>query len=540
MSSHSTATEAGVKILADGGSAADAAIAVASVLTVVEPFYSSVLGGDTWALYYDAADADVTSLNGVGPVGSKATLEDYAPRAGHYGIHQAILPGAWDGWMLWLRDYGRLSLAEVLAPAIETARRGYPVSTEMTYWLTLQEQHIRSSPKLSELYLRAGRLVAAGETVTQPDLADTLESLAAAYDDGAAAAGVSSAAHPAGVEAARDYFYRGPVAEAIVEYSDQFGGYLTGEDFAAYEAELVEPISIQWSEGIEVLQNPPNSQGITMLQALNILKAEDWSEKSPSDPDVIHTQVESLKLAYADRFAYVGDPDRAEVPVEDLLSESYAAAQRERINPRVAAEWPLQAGLARQSTDTTTLHVTDREGNAAAVTTSLGGQFLVVGDTGIHINERMKFMSVDSTNVNAVAPGATVRHTSNPYMVLRDGRPYLLGGNTGVDTQPQAQLQQFMNVVAFGLTPQEAVAQPRFVSTAFPASTFPYAADNILHVETSFPAGGIADLRARGHNVAVGQGIFGTAHMIELSEDGTEARIGAEPRNQTASGAVVP
>lgn len=540
VSSNSRATDAGAQILDAGGSAADGAVAVAAVLTVVEPFYSSVLGGDTWALYYDAGAQDVTSLNGVGPVGSKATLEDYAARAGEYGMHQAILPGAWDGWMLWLRGHGDLPLREVLAPAIEIARAGYPVSSEMTFWLTQQEQNIRNNPKLSELYLRDGALVATGQTVTQPDLANTLETLATAYDDGAAAASDEAASHAAGIEAARDYFYRGPLAEAIVQYSDEFGGYFTLDDFAGYEAELVEPISIDWGAGLQVLQNPPNSQGIAMLQALNILKTEDWSGRSPSDPDVIHRQVEAVKLAYADRFAYVGDPERTDIPVEELLSDDYAAAQRTRIDMDAAAQWPIEAGLDRQSTDTTTFHVTDTEGNAAAVTTSLGGQFLVVGETGIHINERMKFMSVDPDNVNVVAPGATVRHTSNPYMVLRDGRPYLLGGNTGVDTQPQAQLQQFMNVVAFGLTPQEAVAQPRFVSTSFPQSIFPYPADNILHVETSFAPAAIADLRDRGHNVVVGQGIFGTANMIALSEDGTAAQIGAEPRNETASGVVLP
>ncbi|GAB3549620.1 gamma-glutamyltransferase [Arthrobacter tumbae] len=510
------------------------------MLSVVEPFYSSVLGGDTWALYYDAGIQDVTSLNAVGPVGSKATLEDYTPRAGEYGIHQAILPGAWDGWMLWLRDHGNLPLREVLAPAIETARAGYPVSSEMTFWLTLQEQNIRNSPKLSELYLRGGGLVATGQTVTQSDLADTLEALATAYDDGAATAGDAAASHAAGIQAARDYFYRGPLAEAIVQYSDEFGGYFTLEDFAGYEAEQVDPISIDWGGGLQVLQNPPNSQGIAMLMALNILKTEDWSGRSPSDPDVIHRQVEAVKLAYADRFAYVGDPDRTDVPVDELLSDDYAVAQRTRIDMDTAAEWPIAAGLDRQSTDTTTFHVTDSEGNAAAITTSLGGQFLVVGETGIHINERMKFMSVDPENVNVVAPGATVRHTSNPYMVMRDGRPYLLGGNTGVDTQPQAQLQQFMNVVAFGLSPQEAVAQPRFVSTSFPQSIFPYPADNILHVETSFAPAAIAELRSRGHNIAVGQGIFGTANILEITEDGTVARIGAEPRNETASGVVLP
>lgn len=540
VSSSSLATDAGARILEAGGSAADAAVAVAAVLTVVEPFYSSVLGGDTWALYYDAGARRVTSLNGVGPVGSKATLADYAPRADEYGMHQAILPGAWDGWMLWLRDHGELPLPQILAPAIGIARAGYPVSTEMTFWLTLQEQNIRNSPKLSELYLRNGSVVATGQTVTQPDLADTLQSLADAYDDGAAASSDGAGPHAAGIQAARDYFYRGLIAESIVRYSDEFAGYLTLDDFAGYEADVVEPISIDWGEELQVLQNPPNSQGIAMLEALNILKSEDWSGRSPADPDVIHRQVEAVKLAYADRFAYVGDPDRAEVPVEELLSDEYAAAQRNRIDMDRAAEWPIDAGLDRRSTDTTTLHITDREGNAAAVTTSLGGQFLVVGDTGIHINERMKFMSTDPGNVNAVAPGATVRYTSNPYMVLRNGKPYLLGGNTGVDTQPQAQLQQVMNVIAFGLSPQEAVARPRFVSTAFPGSIYPYPADNILHVESSFPAGAIADLRARGHNVAVGLGIFGTANMIELSEDGTTAEVGAEPRNDTASGIVLP
>ncbi|NJC23362.1 gamma-glutamyltranspeptidase/glutathione hydrolase [Arthrobacter pigmenti] len=540
VSSNSLATDAGAEILNAGGTAADAAVAVAAVLTVVEPFYSSVLGGDTWALYYDAGTQEATSLNGVGPVGSKATLEDYSARAGEYGMHQAILPGAWDGWMLWLRDHGRLDLREVLAPAIGIARAGYPVSTEMTFWLTQQEVNIRNSPKLSELYLRNGALVATGQTVTQPDLADTLEALATAYDDGAASSGDEAASHAAGIQAARDYFYRGPLAEAIVAYSDEFGGYLTLEDFAGYEAEQVEPISVDWGQGLTVLQNPPNSQGIAMLLALNILKAEDWTGRSPSDPDVVHRQVEAVKLAYADRFEYIGDPDRTEMPVEELLSDEYAATQRTRIDMERAAEWPIEAGLDRQATDTTTFHVTDAEGNASAVTTSLGGQFLVVGDTGIHINERMKFMSTDPDNVNAVAPGATVRHTSNPYMVLRTGRPYLLGGNTGVDTQPQAQLQQFMNVVAFGLGPQEAVAQPRFVSTAFPASIFPYPADNILHVETSYPAATVENLRARGHNIAIGIGIFGTANMLEISEDGLTARIGAEPRNDTASGVVLP
>ncbi len=228
------------------------------------------------------------------------------------------------------------------------------------------------------------------------------------------------------------------------------------------------------------------------------------------------------------------------MPTSELLSDDYAAGQRERIDPDSAASWPIESGLDRQAADTTTFHITDGSGDAAAVTTSLGGQFLVVGDTGIHINERMNYMSLDEDNVNVVAPGATVRHTSNPYMVLRDGVPYLMGGNTGIDTQPQGQLQQFINVVEFGMSAQEAVAQARFVSTAFPASNYPYAVDNTLQVESGFSNSAVNSLRDRGHNVVVGAGIFGTANMIVVTEDGADAQVGVEPRNETASGVVRP
>lgn len=532
VSSHGTATAAGAEILEAGGTAADAAVAVAAVLSVVEPYYSSVLGGGTWALYYDAESDDVTSLNGVGPVSSAATLDDYRPRAGEAGMHQAIVPGAWDGWMLWLDEFGVLGLGEILAPAIEVAREGYPVSSGMTYWLAQDEAAIRRSPVMAELYLRDGELVGTGDTVVQPDMADTLEDLVAAFD--------GAADRAAGFRAARDHFYRGPIAQAVADFSEQEGGYLTPEDFAGYEAELVEPISIDYGDDLTVYQNPPNSQGIAMLQALAVLDEEDFSGRSPDDPDVVHRQVEAVKLAYADRYAHVGDPERTDVPVAELLSDEYARAQRARIDDERAARWPIDSGIDRQASDTTTFHLTDSSGSAAAVTTSLGGQFLVVGDTGIHINERMSFLSLDEGNVNAVAPGATVRHTSAPFMALRDGRPYLLGGNTGIDTQPQGQLQQFMSVVDFGLTPQEAVARPRFVSTAFPASNHPHETGNTLQVEPDLPAATVQELRRRGHDVAVGPGIYGTANMLAVEAGGTQARLGVEPRNETARGAVLP
>lgn len=532
VSTQALATDAGVAMLRRGGTAADAAVAVAAALSVVEPWFSSALGGEVWALYYDAANGVVTSLDGVGPIGSKATLEAYAPIAGVPGMHQAIMPGAWDGWMRWLDTYGRLGLDEVLEPAIGLAIDGFAISPEMGYWLQVQADRIFSNPYTASVYAPDGYVPGVGQIQQQIAMGSTYRALADAFAGGSD--------RKSGIEAARDYFYRGPIAESIVAFSDEWGGYLTLDDFAGFSAEIVEPIAIDWNESVRIYQNPPNSQGIAMLMALNILKGFDFGGLDPDDPDAIHLQVEAIKLAYADRYFHVGDPARIDVPVEMLLSEEHAADQRDRIDFGSAMRWPIESTIARTGvTNTTTFHVVDGEGNCAAVTTSLGGQFYVAGDTGIVINERMRFLSLEPENANVVTPGYKVRHTSCPYLALRNGRPYLLGGNSGVDTQPQGQTQQVINAVEFGLTAQEAIDRPRFVSTAFPASTYPHATGNRLQMEAGFPDGTIQNLLARGHDIVVGEGIFGYANMIHVRSDGLSARAGAEPRATTSKGVVI-
>jgi gamma-glutamyltranspeptidase / glutathione hydrolase len=535
VSSHELATQAGLEMLAQGGTAADAAIAVAGVLSVVEPWFSNVLGGGTWALYFDAETGEVTSLDGVGPNPSNVTREDYAPRAGTAGIHNANVPGAWDGWMLWLDRYGRLDLGQILGPAIMAAREGHPVSPTMAFWLDTQADIILEMPDTAQVYAPEGVFPEQGEIFTQPQIADTLEAIASAYED---ALGESRAA---AVQAARDYVYRGPIAEAIVAFSDANDGYFVLDDFETFEAAIVDAISINYGDDLTVFQNPPNSQGITMLIALNILKGFDFSQFSPDDPNAVHLQVEALKLAFADRYHYVGDPERIDIPVEQLLSDEHAIQQRERIDIGAAMSWPIEGEVASAgASNTTTFHILDQYGNGAAVTTSLGGQFLVVGDTGIHINERLRFLSLEEGNANELEPGYKVRHTSNPYMVLRGNRPYILGGNTGIDTQPQGQLQQFINVVEFGMTAQEAVDRLRFVSTSFPASSYPHETLGLLQLEEGFPSSLVRALRSRGHDVTIGEGIFGVANMLVVNEDGTDAQVGAEPGVATASGEAIP
>jgi gamma-glutamyltranspeptidase/glutathione hydrolase len=523
-----------VEILEAGGTAADAAVAVAAALTVVEPFFSSVLGGGTWGLYYDAEASEVTSVDGVGPVGSLATLEDYRARVEQPGMHQANVPGAWDGWMLWLERFGRLRLGEVLAPAIRLARDGFPVSAEMAYYLTVDEAVVRSYPTSAATYLIDGNLPGQGSIVQLTDLTNTFRTLREAYNE--AEGGRSEK-----IQAARDYYYRGPIAEAIVAFSEEDGGYFTLEDFAGFSAQILEPIAIDYRD-VTVYQGPPNSQGIAMLLALNTLNGYDFSNLGPTSADTIHLQVEAIKLAFADRYAHVADPAFVDVPVETLLSEEHAEAQRARIDLGAAMAWPVSSDLAsRRASHTTTFHVVDQFGNAAAVTTSLGLQFLVVGRTGIHINERNALMSIEENgDVNQFGPGRKVRHTSCPYMALRNDRPVVLGGNTGVDTQPQGQLQQLMNIVEFGFGAQEAVNQPRFVSTAFPSSNYPYEAANTLQLEAGFPDETIAALQARGHEVVVGRGIFGSANVIVVAEDGGEIGVGAESRTNDATGTVIP
>jgi gamma-glutamyltranspeptidase/glutathione hydrolase len=331
------------------------------------------------------------------------------------------------------------------------------------------------------------------------------------------------------------------LAEAIVQISDRDGGYFTLEDFANFEAAIVNAISIDYGDTLAVYQNPPNSQGITMLLALNILKGMDHSGLEPHDPDVIHSQVEALKLAFGDRHKFIGDPAFVEIPIEELLSDEHAAEQLARIDMSQAMDWPQDAVLTQmEPAHTTTFQVVDRFGNGVTVTTSLGAQFYVVGETGIHINERNRFLSIEEGNPNQFAPGHKVRHTSCPYLVLRNGRPYVLGGNTGVDTQPQAQLQQLMSAIDFDLDAQGAINLPRFVSTAFPATNNPWEVGNTLQLEEGFPVETIAELEARGHEIVVGEGIFGSAGMIIVDEDGTDAEYGAEPRISTSFGQVIP
>lgn len=532
-SAHRMATDAAMEVLNDGGNAADAAFTAAAVLTIVEPWFSSVMGGGTWALYYKADTGRVHSMDGVGPAASGATSE-YFSRSGvpaRSGMHQAVVPGAWAGWMEWLKEFGSLPLDRLLQPVIDIAESGYPVYPTMAEWLRRGEDNISAWPYSREIYMPEGDLLGEGDTVRQPAMARTFRDIQRVFRRNIRR-GRSDA-----FDAANDYYYRGPIAESIVDYSREHDGLFELSDFTEFRTGIVEPISIEYRD-ITVYQNPPNSQGVTMLMALNILEGYDFGGYEVNEPEAVHLQVEAIKIAHAAKHRHVGDPEYTDVPVEELISDEHAGEARELIRPDRALTWSFPDTLDEiERSNTTTFHILDDDGNGAAVTTSLGAQFLVAGPSGVHINNRMRMFYYGEGYPNTVEPGKKVRHTSNPFIALQDGDLYILGGNTGVDTQPQGQVQQFISVVEFGLTPQEAVSRPRYISRGFPAGQWPFRAENDLALEPGTPAALRRGLEELGH-VTINSGIWGSAHMIVVDLRTGALSVGTDPRDPEGKGVV--
>lgn len=515
------------RVLQAGGNAADAAFALGAAISVREPWFSHALGGGTWALFRDAESGAVTAVDGAGTIGTEADPAFFRTPANlrEHGMEWAIVPGAWDSWLLWLDEFGTMELDELLAPAIDLAENGVAASRTMVGWITLQEDSIASRPATAEIFLPGGEVPEVGETIYQRDLAKTLKMIVAAYR--AARAGGRSAA----VEAARVIYYRGPIGEAIVEHAEANRGSLTVADFRSYKAELREPLLSEFHQW-RLYNPPPNSQGIVMPLALNVIESFDLREKRWNDPETIHIVAEAINLAHIDKHHYVGDPDHVDTPLESLLSDEYARAQAERIKPNQAIDWPAPGGLEANEGFTTTFSVVDANGNGAAVTTSIGAQFVVAGKTGILMNQRLQNVFYENEeNPNYLVPGRRVRHTVNPYIAELPGQKVVFGGNTGYDTQPQGQIQQFINLSLFGANAQEAVSRPRYIVHSFPDITYPHEVRNELALERGFDAETVQAMRDRGHRVSRGA-IFGNANVIVVDLESGTIEAGADPRGE--------
>jgi gamma-glutamyltranspeptidase/glutathione hydrolase len=352
------------------------------------------------------------------------------------------VPGAFDGWVTLIEKYGTMKLPDLLAPAINYAENGFPVMEKTAEDWQAEVALLKRSADATANYLVDGRAPRAGEIFRQPNLARTFRTLAAG---------------------GRDAFYKGEIARTIADYCQKNGGFITLEDLAATKSDWVEPISTNY-RGYTVYEIPPNGQGLTALLALNILEGFDLSKMSGEPVTYYHTLIEAMKLAFADRNRYIADPGFAKVPVTELLSKSYAAKRRALINAQKALDSP-PPGDINPGSDTTYLTVVDKDGNAVSFINSLFDAFgsgVVVGNTGIVLQNRGTGFSLNPDHPNRLEPGKRPFHTIIPAMVCKDDRLFISFGVMGGAIQPQGHVQVLVNIIDRGMDLQEAIDAPRF------------------------------------------------------------------------------
>ena len=434
------AANAGLDILKRGGNAVDAAVATAAVLTVVEPMSTS-LGGDAFIMIYLAEEDRLLGLNASGRAPYGMTLDALNERLERHeleeinGIYSVTVPGAVDGWFEVLEKYGTMSMAEVLEPAIHYAEQGFPVSLRIAdAWRSLERSE---EPSTRATWLLDGeRAPREGEVFANQDLAETFRTLAS---------------H------GRDAFYRGPIARAIVEYSDSHDGFLTMRDFEDHRSTWVEPIYADYHD-YRLYELPPNGQGIAALEMLKILENVDIAAMGHNSAEYLHYLIEAKKLAYADIRRWNGDPEFNALPIGEMISSEYGQSQFERIDPTKAMERP-ESGIDGEG-DTVLLEVMDSDHNAVSFIYSLYAGFgsgLVAPGTGFSLQNRGALFSREPGHVNVVEPHKRPFHTIIPAMAFEDGEFLMTFGAMGGAVQPQQHVQIFLNVVEFGMNMQQAV-----------------------------------------------------------------------------------
>ncbi len=483
--SHPLATEIGVETLRGGGSAVDAAIAANAALGLMEPTGCGI-GGDLFAIVWDAASQRLHGLNASGRSPRSLTL-DRLLSLGHTLIPErgplaVSVPGAVDGWCELHARFGRLPLGALLAPSIDYARQGFAVTEVIgEAWQTGAET-LANFPGFAEVFMAGGRAPAIGARFANPNLARAYELLAAG---------------------GRDAFYGGPIATAIEQCVRGNGGYLGREDLAAHRCEWVEPVSTTY-RGWRVFELPPNGQGIAVLQMLNILEGFALGAMTWGGAEHLHLLIEAKKLAFEDRAKFYADPAFAAVPTKRLLSKEYAALRRERIDPRLAAAAPTHGSAG--AGDTVYLATADADGNMVSLIQSnyMGfGSGVTVAPFGFGLQNRGSQFALDAKHANAYAPAKRPFHTIIPGFAIREGEALLAFGVMGAAMQPQGQVQVLTNMLDFGMDLQAAGDAPR---VRHEGSTEPTGAPQIpgggtVHLESGFSEAAIAELAQRGHRI---------------------------------------
>jgi gamma-glutamyltranspeptidase/glutathione hydrolase len=553
-----------MRVLQNGGNAVDAGVATILAASVIE-FSHFGFGGEV-PILIKLKNKDVAVVEGMGNAPKKATLEFFVNRAKAATVESTTMPNAksgpipstgplpatvpavLDACVLALDQFGTESLGEVMQPAIELAD-GFPIDELRVDYIKTRSRVFSQWADAKRIFLPNGEVPKVGDLFLQPDLARTLREIVTAEKSAA------KKGRHAGLMAARDYFYRGPLGKRIGDYMQQSGGLLAAEDLAGWRAKIGTPVKADF-RGYEVYKAGFWTQGPAMVETLNLIEGFDLKSMGHNSAEYVHTVAESIKLGLADRDRYYGDPDFVKIPTNELLSKNYASMRRALIQkdqaslaqqpgdplnmkPLLAIANPTVSRLSsvpdvERANDTTCVNVIDKDGNLFSATPS--GAWLpavVAGDTGVLMGQRLQSALTDPNSPNVVAPGKRPRITLTPTLVLKGGQPFMVLSTPGGDNQDQALLQVFLNIVEFGMSPQEAVEAPRFDTQHYVSSfdDHEFLAGS-LNIESRVAEKTIEDLRSRGHKIKVQQP-FGTGSaptVIVYNVQSGVSSAGADPR----------
>ncbi len=559
-SGHYLTSMAGMRMLLGGGNAFDALVAAGFAAAVVEPIASYSLAAEGVFMLYHAESGDLLSLSGQGTAPGKATVDFYKSQGleeiptgpGSQAHLSFTVPGVVDAFLALLERYGTRTLGEVLAPSIHYAEYGIP-----NYEYMLERMKNQSTRDQFDLYPPGGRdifydngnLPRPGSMLVQPGLADVFKRMVAAENAG-------PGHRREGIRAARDAFYKGDIAQTIVECAQRVGGILSLEDLAGFHAEFEEPLKTSFM-GHEIHGQSVWTQGPALMQTLNILEHFNLKDMGHNSPAYIHTVAEAMKLALADREAYYGDPNFSTIPIDGLLSKEYAAERARLIDPSKAtpdlppagdpwkyskatmpqtlAAAPVGSAGDGSADDSGTTHVSvlDRDGNMVCATPS-GGAFAKSAffpELGCALSTRMEMLNFEEGHPNVLNPNKRPRTTLINYIIARDGRPVMTIGCPGGDHQAQGNLQLILNTLVFGMNPQEAIEAPRFATDSAVNSFFPHTHyPGQLSVEPGIPADTVDSLKALGHKPTV-SAVCGLGATVARRDPATGVlSAGSDPR----------
>jgi len=517
---HALASQAGVEALRAGGSAVDAAIAASGALAVLYPHMTGV-GGDAFWLIYDAKKSTVRYLDGGGRAAASADAGWFRERCHgeipYRGILPATLttPGAVGSWVEAHREYGRLPLRRDLEAAIGYAREGFAVGERLAGWIEASVADLAPHSESAAIFLPQGNALRAGSKLVNANLARTLTALA---------------------EGGHAGFYEGEIARELARFSQERGGFFDATDLKSQAARWGEPIEGSY-RGTTIFETPAPTQGFTVLEMLNLIEPFELHKKSYLGADHAHLMVQAKQVAYHDRDRHLADPEFGEVPIDRLISKAYADERRGLMDPARALPWDRIPSYGSLKGDTVFIAAVDAEGNAAALINSLYGVFgscVVAGGTGVVLQNRSAYFSLDPAHPNCVAPGKTPLHTLIASLAFRDRKLWAVLGCMGADGQPQIHAQAYVSMIDYGRNIQEAVEAPRWLSGRFGLGE----ARDTLHIESRFPQQTIDELARRGHLLdrwGPWNELAGHAHGIVIDPGSGMRMGGADPRSDGAA-----